>query len=124
MPRFRSGDYIERWANNIEDTLDMSSKQIKNLTQSDFKNLLKNVYFAKKRYRKEYRREPTELQMDVLDLHYGRPVRITQKPIGADKKFFYRNHKTNKRVFINYVRKNKIGRLIDARTGRFVKQKK
>ncbi len=123
MPRVGQGDYVERWANDIEQKLKMNEDDIKNLSHEDFRNLLKNAYFSKKRYRKEYRKEPTDLQMDVLDLHYGRPIKISQKPIGADHKFYYTNHRNKRKVYINYVRKNSIGRLIDARTGRFVSKK-
>lgn len=120
----RTGDYVQKLANNIEDKLNLNRSDIKKMSRSEFKSLLKNAYFSQKRYIKAGYQEPTDRQLDVLDLHYGRPIKIKEKAIGASHQFFYKNHKNNKRVYINYVRRNKVGRLIDARTGRFVSKKR
>jgi len=122
----RTGDYVEKLANNIEQKLNMTSKELSEMSRTEFKNLLKNAYFSQKKYIRAGYREPTDKQLDVLDLHYGRPIKIkrTEQPMYANKEFYYTHKTTNKKIFITYVRKNKRGRLIDARTGKFVAKKK
>lgn len=115
----RQGDYVEKLANNIEDKLNMNKREIQELSRSEFKNLLKNVYFAGKRYTSEYRREPTDKQMDVLDLHYGKYIQRKEKYYYVDKKS--KEWKYVEKIRLDYD-KNKIGRLRDVKTGRFVKK--
>jgi hypothetical protein len=120
----RKGNYVEKLANNIEKKLNMNSDDIKALSRPEFKRLLRNGYFTEKRYHGR-QTEPTEKQMDVLELHYGRPIRITSQAIyNANKTFSYKNRKTGRRYYPEYVRKNVRGRIIDSRTGRFVSSKK
>lgn len=116
----RDTDYVQKLANNIEKKLNMNSNEIKKLSRSEFKSLLKNGYFSQKVYINPRYREPTDKQLDVLDLHYGRPVRLTQQATPSSHKYFYSSRQTGTRVFPDYIRKNKGGRIIDSRTGRFV----
>ena len=114
-------DYVEKLANNIEQKLDMSSAEIKKLSRSEFKHLLRHGYFAQKVYTTKRRVEPTERQMDVLELHYGKPISIRKEAMfNVDKKYYNISYRTKRRYSPEYIRTNKAGRTIDSRTGRFV----
>ena len=114
-------DYVTKLANNIEQKLDMSSSEIKKLSRYEFKNLLKHGYFSQKFYKGKRSTEPTNRQMDVLDLHYGKSVSVTKEAIfNVNKKYYNINKRTSRRYSPEYIRKNKAGRNIDSRTGRFV----
>ena len=72
----RTGDYVEKLANNIEDKLDMTSDDIRKMDRKTFKNLLKNAYFSQKYYKEgTEREEPTKRQLDVLELHYKKEIK-------------------------------------------------
>lgn len=119
----KKDNYVEKLANNIEQKLDMTSSEIQNLSRSEFKSLLKHGYFSQKFYRGKRSTEPTIRQLDVLELHYGKPVSITKKAVSnVDKKYYNINRRTGRRYSPDYIRKNKTGRFIDSRTGRFVKK--
>jgi len=119
-------NYVEKLANNIEQKLNMSASEIKQLSNSEFRNLLRNGYFSEKRYTHKAR-EPTDRQMDVLNLHYGKPVYAKKAHLyNTNKKYYhYKITERGKRKYYpKYVRKNKSGRLIDAKTGRFISTNK
>lgn len=119
----RSGDYVEKLANDIETKLNMNDDDIRKLTNKEFKDLLKNGYFSRKKY-KYGQTEPTNDQMSVLNLYYGKEVYLTTKKIfNVKNTFFNVNKVTQEKCFPTFVRKNKGGRVIDAKTGRFVRIK-
>lgn len=118
----RNEDYVEKLANDIEDKLNMDSEEIKQLSDKEFKNLLKHGYFSRKKY-VGYQTEPQQTQIDVLNLHYGRKTDIkSEKRVSNVKRFYNVDRKTLKRYVPSQIRKNKGGRIIDAKTGRFVKK--
>ena len=108
----KDDNYVERLANNIESTLDMSSSQMEGLTRNDLRTLLKDGYFNRKKYTYA-QTEPSENQLDVLQMHYRKEV------TGA--RWIYTGHKTGTDYYVAKVKKNKIGRYYDAKTGRFVR---
>lgn len=118
------GDYVEKLANNIEQKLNLSRSDIKEMDREEFRNLLKNAYFSGKAYTKETRREPTDRQMDVLDLHYGKEVKLSKSSYG---KFYYKDRKNNRTTYVSdiieTVDKLNRRRYRDGRTGRFVSKK-
>ena len=130
-----SPDYVEKLANNIEDKINMNDKEISNLSSEEFRSILKHKYFRQKEYTRK-QTEPTDRQMDVLNDYYGippeappayvkkkkrKPVMIpfTTQVVPAEHKYYYRG-KIKRRMYVENVRRNVIGRWIDARTGRFV----
>jgi len=150
MARNRYKDYVEKLANNIEQKLNMTSSQISNLTDSEFRLLLQHGYFSKKKYSNDIQTEPTQRQLNVLNLHYGRKeAKIVKKvkPIKVEglvtyQKYYLKYHKaipvtinrdnrffnipkiTHKEHYPLEVRQNIKGRYIDAKTGRFISTKK
>ena len=121
----RIDNYVQALANNIEQKLNMSDSQIRNLDDHDFKMLLKHGYFSQKKY-KYAQSEPSSLQMDVLNLHYGRKITIDSKRpvLNVKHRYYNTTRRTLVRTYPKYIRTNKIGRYIDAKTGRFVSTKK
>ncbi len=103
-------DYVEKLANNIEQVLDMSRSEIQELSDTDFRNLLRHGYFVKKPY-KDRQTEPTDRQMDVLNLYYGK-----YKPTRA----YYTSYSTREKIYIDKIRQNSTGRWIDAKTGKYI----
>lgn len=117
-------DSGKRLGNAIESYLNMSRSDIQELTQHEFRDLLRNGFFAKKRYRGR-QTEPTDKQMDVLNIHYEK---ISRRRTTNIKRKYYYKHTTTKGSRIKHyptnVRRNKNGRWIDTKTGRFVSTKK
>jgi len=135
-----SPDYVEKLANNIEDKINMNDKEISNLSSEEFRSILKHKYFRQKKYTEGFGNEPTRKQMDVLNDYYGIPpeappvvrgvgapkrkrkpvlIPFTTQVVPAEHKYYYKG-KRKREVYVENVRRNKIGRWIDARTGRFV----
>jgi len=118
-------NYVAKLANNIEDTLNVTSKEIREMSNKEFRTLLKHGYFSRKKY-KYAQLEPTDKQMDVLNLHYGKAITIDIGDIikNINNSFSYKSKSTNRRRYPSQIKKNKAGRYIDARTGKFVKYRK
>ena len=122
MPR--NEDSGKRLANAIEQKLNLSRSDIKEMSNSEFRDLLRNGFFADKNYKEgTKRKEPTQRQMDVLNLHYGKETSIRVK--GTEF-----HHKTTTKLgnVLEHrptdVKKNSAGRWIDARTGKYVSSKR
>ena len=131
MRAYRGEDYVRKFANNIEYTVNMSDTEISSLSPTQFRHLLKNQYFAKKRYRYG-QTEPSDKQIRVLSKHYGLKVpakvptyvkpSVPRPP--KEKIGYYTSKRTRQRVYVADIKTNIRGRAYDGRTGRFVKTHK
>jgi hypothetical protein len=68
-PHQNADDYVKKLANNIEKKLNMNSDDIKALSRTEFKRLLRNGYFTEKRYHGSQTEHPFVFQFVLFVYH-------------------------------------------------------